>query len=170
MNHRSILLRGFAVATALATTQLFSAAAFAVGTETTPATNAENADYTAGQKWVEAKDWKRAVASFERATGAEPKNADAWNMLGYSRRWAGDVRGAFAAYDRALTLDPNHRGATSYLGMAHLRNDDVGSAKAQLAKLQRLCGQDCYEYKRLAEAISQYTPNASKQASGYAPK
>jgi Flp pilus assembly protein TadD len=158
MKNRFTPLRALVAAMALATTQLLSVAASAADTETTPAANAQNTDYAAGQKWVEAKDWKRAVASFERATSAEPKNADAWNMLGYSRRWAGDVKGAFAAYDRALALDPKHRGANSYLGIAHLRNNDLPKAQTQLTKVEGLCGKDCEEYKRLADAIAKYTP------------
>jgi cytochrome c-type biogenesis protein CcmH/NrfG len=136
----------------------FAPAASAADTETTPAANAQQADYAAGRKWVEAKDWKRAVAAFERAAAAEPKSADAWNMLGYTRRWAGDTQGAFVAYDRALALDPKHRGAHSYLGIAHVRNNDVANAKAQLTKVEGLCGKSCEEYKELADAIAKHQP------------
>jgi Flp pilus assembly protein TadD len=128
----------------------------AADTETTPAANAQVSHYVTGQKWVEAKDWKRAVVAFERATLAEPKSADAWNMLGYSRRWAGDLSGAFAAYDRALTIDPKHRGAHSYLGIAHLRANELTKAQTQLAKLEALCGKNCDEYSLLSEAIAKY--------------
>jgi Flp pilus assembly protein TadD len=128
----------------------------AADVETTPAANAQAADYVAGQKWVEAKDWKRAVAAFERATSNDAKSADAWNMLGYSRRWAGDLPGAFAAYDRALAIDPKHRGAHSYLGVAYLRSNDLPKAQAQLIKLDALCSKSCDEYKQLADAIAKY--------------
>jgi Flp pilus assembly protein TadD len=158
MKQYSHFVRDAIASVALASALLASVSAHAAGIETTAAANALNDDYVAGQKWVEAKDWQRAVAAFDRAVKAEPKNADAWNMLGYSRRWAGDVQGAFAAYDRALALDPKHRGATSYLGHAHLRNNDLAKAQAQLVKVEGLCGKDCYEYKRLAEAISKYVP------------
>jgi Flp pilus assembly protein TadD len=151
-------LRAAAIAVAISCATTVSVNALAAGTETTPVANAVNADYTAGQKWIAAKDWKAASAAFERATVAEPNNADAWNMLGYSRRWTGDVKGAFAAYDRALSLDPKHRGANSYLGIAHLRNNDLPKAQAQLAKVEGLCGKSCDEYKQLADAIARYTP------------
>jgi cytochrome c-type biogenesis protein CcmH/NrfG len=128
----------------------------AAGTETTAPVNLENADYVAGKKFVEAKDWSSAAAAFERATKAEPNNADAWNMLGYTRRWAGNIQGSFAAYDRALAINPNHMGALNYSGIAHLRNKDLPKAQAQLAKLDALCYKRCDEYKGLADEIAKY--------------
>jgi Flp pilus assembly protein TadD len=129
--------------------------AFAADTETTPAVNAQLSDYATGQKWVDAKEWTKAAAAFKRATAADPKNADAWNMLGFSSRWAGDYQGAFAAYDQALKLNPNHRGAHSYLGVAYVKTNDMAKAQAQLAKVESLCGnKTCDEYKLLAGAIA----------------
>jgi cytochrome c-type biogenesis protein CcmH/NrfG len=128
----------------------------AAGTETTAPVNVENTDYVAGKKFVEVKDWNSAAAAFERATKAEPNSADAWNMLGYTRRWAGNIQGSFAAYDRALTINPNHMGALNYSGIAHLRNKDLPRAQAQLAKLDALCSKRCDEYKSLADEIAKY--------------
>ena len=131
---------------------------FAADTETSPAKNASSADYVAGQTAVEAKQWSAAVEAFKRATLQDPKNADAWNMLGYSSRWAGNYPQAFDAYGRALALDPYHRGAHSYLGVAYVRTDDLAKARAQLAKLESICGKDCDEYKLLQKAIVEYKP------------
>ncbi len=130
----------------------------AADTETSPAKNAASTDYVAGQQAVEAKQWKAAVDAFTRATLQDPKNADAWNMLGYSSRWAGDYKAAFAAYERALALDPHHRGAHSYRGVAYVRTNDLAKARAELATLDGLCGKDCEEYKLLARAIAEYKP------------
>jgi len=130
----------------------------AADTETSPAKNAASADYTAGQKAVEAKQWTAAADAFRRATLQDPKNADAWNMLGYSSRWAGKYPEAFDAYARALALEPHHRGANSYLGVAYVRTDNLGKAREQLAKLDGICGKDCDEYKLLAKAIAEYKP------------
>lgn len=130
----------------------------AADTETTPAANAASPDYLAGQQAVEAKQWNAAVAAFTRATQQDPKNADAWNMLGYSSRWAGDYKAAFSAYDRALALDPKHRGAHSYLGVAYVKSNDIAKARVQLARLDGLCGKDCEEYKLLSKAIAEYKP------------
>ena len=107
----------------------------AAATETSPAKHAAPSDYVAGQQAVAAKQWNVAVDAFKRATLQDPKNADAWNMLGYASRWAGDYKAAFAAYERALALDPHHRGAHSYRGVAYVRTNDLARAREELAAL-----------------------------------
>ena len=131
----------------------------AADTETSPAKNVASADYAAGKKAVEEKQWAVATDLFRRATLQDPKNADAWNMLGYASRWAGKYPDAFDAYARALAIDPFHRGAHSYLGVAYVRTHDLGKARTQLAKLESVCGnKDCDEYKALDKAIADYKP------------
>ena len=143
-----------ALALTIATTATL---ALAVDTESSPAKNAASADFVAGKQAVEDKKWLQAVDSFKRATLQDPKNADAWNMLGYSSRWAGKYPEAFAAYARALALEPLHRGANSYLGVAYVRTNDLPKARAQLTKLESICGnKDCDEYKLLDKAIAEY--------------
>ena len=133
--------------------------ALAADTESTPAKDAASADYVAGKQAVEQKQWTLAAESFKRATLQDPKNADAWNMLGYSSRWAGKYPEAFDAYAKALALDPLHRGANSYLGVAYVRTNDLAKARTQLAKVESICGtKDCDEYKLLDKAIAEYKP------------
>ena len=133
--------------------------ATAADTESSPAKAVASADYQAGRAAVEAKQWALAADHFRRATLQDPKNADAWNMLGYSSRWASKYPDAFDAYGRALALEPFHRGANSYLGVAYVRTNDLVKARAQLAKLENICGdKDCDEYKLLDKAIAEYKP------------
>ncbi len=134
-------------------------ATMAADTESSPAKNTASADYVAGKQAVEQKQWTLAAESFKRATLQDPKNADAWNMLGYASRWAGKYPEAFDAYARALALEPFHRGANSYLGVAYVRTNDLVKARAQLAKLESICGnKDCDEYQALDKAIVEYKP------------
>ena len=136
-----------------------SPVAHSADTETSPAKNVASADYAAGKKAVEEKQWATAADLFRRATLQDPKNADAWNMLGYASRWAGKYPDAFDAYARALAIDPFHRGAHSYLGVAYVRTHDLGKARTQLAKLESVCGnKECDEYKALDKAIADYKP------------
>ncbi len=129
----------------------------AAGTETRPIAIAAAADYNAGKAAVENKQWKVAAQHFNRAATLDPESADAWNMLGYSSRWAGNYKDAFAAYDKALKIDPAHVGAHSYLGVAYVKTDELAKARAQLATVQKLCGSaDCDEYKLLNKAITEY--------------
>jgi Flp pilus assembly protein TadD len=133
-----------------------AAPAPAAEVETTPAANAESRDYVAGKRAVQKKDWAAAAASFRKVVAAEPNNADAYTMLGYSLRWQGRMDDAFAAYDRALAIDPNHRGALEYLGVAYLKVNQPAKAQEQLAKLENLVGRNAEEYRDLARAISDY--------------
>ena len=133
--------------------------ATAADTESSPAKNAASADFVAGKQAVEDKKWLLAAENFKRATLQDPKNTDAWNMLGYASRWAGKYPEAFDAYARALALEPNHRGANSYLGVAYVRTHDLSKARAQLAKLDAICGnKECEEYKLLDKTIAEYKP------------
>jgi tetratricopeptide (TPR) repeat protein len=83
---------------------------------------------------------KRLVKSAEKlgdVVKLDPKNANAWNMLGYSRRMTGDVKSAFDAYWECLRLNPEHAGAHEYLGEAYLMSGRVAEAQAELAWLEK---------------------------------
>ncbi|MGL4574231.1 MAG: tetratricopeptide repeat protein [Burkholderiaceae bacterium] len=135
--------------------------AFAADTESTPVQNARVDDYAAGKAAVDAKNWSKAAEHFKKVVAQDPKNADGWNMLGYSNRWMGKTDDAFAAYGKALALQPNHKGANQYIGVAYLKTNDLLKAEAQLAKLDSICGQSCEEYKSLAKAISEFKASKS---------
>ncbi len=132
-------------------------AAHAAPSESTPVQNAQLDDFAAGKKAIDAKNWSQAVSSFSKVVAADPKNADAYNYLGFANRWLGHYDDAFAAYGKALALDPNHKGALNYSGIAYLKTDQKAKAEAQLAKLQASCA-NCDETKQLAKAIADYKP------------
>lgn len=134
-------------------------AALAADIQTTPVQNAQIDDFAAGKKAIDAKNWAQAVSSFNKVVAQNPKNADAYNYLGYSNRWMGKYDEAFAAYGKALALDPQHKGALEYSGMAYLKTGQKTQADAQLAKLQALCA-SCNETSELAKAVADYKPAA----------
>ena len=131
----------------------FAGAALAADFQTTPVQNVQIDDFAAGKKAIDAKNWAQAVSSFSNVVAKNPKNADAYNYLGYSSRWMGKYDDAFAAYGKALALDPNHKGALSYSGMAYLKTGQKPQADAQLAKLQAICA-TCEETSELAKAVA----------------
>lgn len=135
-----------------------TAPARAADTDTTPEVNKENADFAAGKMAIGAKNWNAALIAFERVVKREPKNADAFNYLGYANRWLGKMDESFANYNKALALDPNHRGANEYIGIAWLRVKQPAKAQEHLARLEKICGKGCDEYKDLAKAIADYKP------------
>jgi tetratricopeptide (TPR) repeat protein len=127
-------------------------------TESKPEANLGNADFAVGKKAIEAKDWNAAAAAFEKVVKRDPKNADAYNLLGYSDRWLGKMDESFAAYGRALAIEPNHRGAHEYIGVAYLKVKQPAKAEEHLARLEKICGKNCEEYKDLAKAVAEYKP------------
>jgi tetratricopeptide (TPR) repeat protein len=90
---------------------------------------------------------------------AEPRNADAHNLLGYSHRKQPrpDLAKAFEHYKLALQIDPQHKGAHEYIGEAYLMNNQPAEAEKHLADLARVCGnRTCEEYVDLAQAIAAF--------------
>jgi len=128
-------------------------AALAADFQSTPVENARLDDFATGKKAMEGKKWAEAVSSFNKVVAKNPKNADAYNYLGYSNRWLGKYDEAFAAYNKALALDPKHRGALEYSGIAYLKTGQKAQAEAQLARLQTICA-SCEETADLAKAVA----------------
>jgi len=108
------------------------------------------------EKAVQAKDWNKAIGLLNRVVADSPKNADAYNYLGYSHRKLGNRDQALAYYNHALYLDPNHRGALEYLGELYLDMSDLPKAEEQLAKLARVCGPRCNEYQELQGEVAKF--------------
>ncbi len=146
-----ITFKHLAICAALAT--LSASPSFAADTETTPARNAQVDDFKVGKAAVDAKNWQQAVDSFSKVVAKDPKNADAYNYLGFSLRWLDRYDQAFAAYDKALALDPNHKGALNYSGIAYIKSGQKDKAQAQLTRLQTVCA-NCEETAGLAKALA----------------
>ena len=87
---------------------------------------------------------------------AEPRNADAWNYIGFSQRKLEQYDKALAAYNKALAINPKHRGAREYLGELYLMTGDLAKAEAQLRKLDSICSFGCEEYDDLKAAIAKH--------------
>ncbi len=133
---------------------LSASPSFAADTETTPVRNAQVDDFKVGKAAVDAKNWQQAVDSFSKVVAKDPKNADAYNYLGFSYRWLDRYEQAFDAYGKALALDPNHKGALNYSGIAYLKSGQKDKAQAQLTRLQTVCA-SCEETAGLAKALGE---------------
>ena len=105
---RSILL---ATATALALG--IGGAALAAGggggaSVDTPAAKPADANYTRAKALIEAKDYKGAMPLLQQVVAKDPKNADAYNLMGFATRKSGDANGSLQYYNQALGIDPKH--------------------------------------------------------------
>ena len=126
--------------------------------------SSKGASFERGQQAFRDGDWEGAVKYFKKTVSDDAKNAEAYNLMGYSYRRLGKADPAFDAYAKALNLDPRHRGANEYLGETYLLVGDVDKANAQLALLKDLCGNQCRETVKLKKAIARYNASADKQA------
>jgi len=111
-------------------------------------------NFAAGVKAVKAGDFPGAVTLLGKVVQKDPKNADAWNYIGFADRKLGKFPDSLAAYEKALAIQPNHLGANEYLGELYVQTGEGAKANQQLAKLEKLCGTSCDEFKELKTAIS----------------
>ena len=134
----------------------FASIAAADPTETDPDLAARDADYAAGKRAVEKKDWAQAARLFDRAQQRNPDNADLQTDLGFSYRNLKQYDLAFKHYRRAIELDPRSRSAHEYIGEAYLMTGDLVSAERHLKALKEICLLPCEELKDLEHAIAEY--------------
>ena len=81
------------------------------------------------------------------------KQADKFNLLGFTARKSGDLEKARDYYKRALEINPKHVRALEYQGELFLQLGKLADAKQNLEKIQRICWLPCNEEKQLEEAI-----------------
>lgn len=117
----------------------------------TPETS--SAGYEAAEAAILAGNFAAALPILTELTRAEPRNADAWNLLGFAARKTGQMQLAASAYAQALAIDPDHLGALEYQGEMFLDLGQPEKARANFDRLQSLCGA-CEEAEDLGKALS----------------
>jgi Flp pilus assembly protein TadD len=113
-------------------------------------------DYDKAVDLIEDENYLAAEPLLEKVVAKQPKNADAWNYLGFVQRNLGKLDEAFASYNEALLIDPEHDGANEYLGELYLMTGDLAKAEAQLEILDANCTFSCDEHDQLEAAIDDY--------------
>ncbi|UYN95180.1 MAG: tetratricopeptide repeat protein [Enhydrobacter sp.] len=117
---------------------------------------AADPNFARAKAMIEAKDYKGAMPLLQQVVAKDPKNADAYNLMGFATRKSGDPNGSLQYYSQALTIDPKHIGAHEYVGEAYLMLDRLPEAEQHLARLDSLCVFGCTEYRQLKAAIANY--------------
>ena len=133
--------------------------AFAVDTQVSE----DAPDLTAVRAKIKAKDFANAIVDL-RKMAATTDHADVYNLLGFSMRKSGDMKGAALYYAKALDFDPEHKGALEYQGEMFVQLGRMDRAKVNLFKLVKLCTTGCEEREDLEKAIAD-AENSLKPAS-----
>jgi Flp pilus assembly protein TadD len=102
---------------------------------------------------IAAKNWTQAISDLRKVIAASPKSADAYSLLGYSYRNAGNTDRAGQAYAKALQLNPKHTGALEYQGILFIKLGQADKAKANLARIKTIEGSSSEAYRDLARAL-----------------
>lgn len=163
--HPRRLAAGFLLVAALA---LPAPSALALGGNEDEPTRSESlrGEYDAAKSALDAGRFQDAARLLETVVAAEPRNANAWNLLAYSNRKLGNGEKAFDLYRKALALDPRHKGAHEYLGELYLDRGDLAAAEDMRARLATLCRRGCEELEELDAAIAGFKSGKAKAPGG----
>ena len=96
----------------------------------------EPTDFERGMAFMREQRYAEAKGYLERASAADPKNAEASYFLGLSRAKTGDREGAEAGYNAALALDPQFDAAAE--GLVALFLEDPKRADDAIKLLEQL--------------------------------
>jgi len=97
--------------------------------------------------------YKKAIRTLNAVIRADGRDADAWNLIGYSNRKMGKYKKAGKAYRRALKYNPQHKGALEYQGELFIILKQYDKAKANRDRLAALCPEGCEQLADLDEAL-----------------
>jgi tetratricopeptide (TPR) repeat protein len=151
---RSTLFTGVVFCAIALSTASFAAGGGGGGTAMEQKTLDPN--FVKAKAMIAAQDYKGALPLLQQVVTKDPKDADAYVLMGYATRKSGDPNGSLQFYNQALSLDSRHIGAHEYIGEAYLMLDKPQEAEQHLARLDSICVFGCAEYKMLKAAVANY--------------
>jgi tetratricopeptide (TPR) repeat protein len=110
--------------------------------------------YLAAVSLINEHRYADAIASLQAARMSFGAHPDILTYLGFANRKLGRYDVAEGYYKAALAIYPNHRGALEYYGELKVERGDLAGAKANLAKLDRVCTFGCSQADELRLWIS----------------
>lgn len=108
--------------------------------------------YTQGRDLALAGRYEEALSALQAVSNQN--DSMVLTMIGYSKRKLGNFNEGMALYAKALAVDPNNVNTREYLGEAYAEKGKIDLAKAELVKIEALCGTQCEQYRDLAAAIA----------------
>lgn len=114
--------------------------------------------WAAGVKAIESGDYARGLEIMRSFVAEDPKDADAWSLVGFSLRKLKRYVDSEHAYQQALEINPKHLAANAYAGKLYLETGRVMDAEKRLAVLAELCaaGTGCEDREKLAGMIESF--------------
>jgi cytochrome c-type biogenesis protein CcmH/NrfG len=133
-----------------------------------PKVQKRETDFQKAEYLIKAEKYDEAIPLLQSVVADNPRDADAWNYLGFASRKLNKNDEALGYYQKALALDPKHKGAHEYLGELHLQMNNLAKAEEQFTILKGLCPTGCEELEDLEADITDYksthpTPVSSPQ-------
>jgi Flp pilus assembly protein TadD len=117
-------------------------------------------DFQKAEYMIKGEQYAEAIPLLQKVVADNPRDADAWNYLGFAARKLGRKEEALGYYQKALAVDAKHKGANEYLGELYLMMNDLPKAEAQLAILKGICATNCEEVEDLEADIADYKAQA----------
>jgi tetratricopeptide (TPR) repeat protein len=91
-------------------------------------------EFQAGMRFLEPKNYQRAVGSFSRSIDIWPRISDAFYERGIAYRAMGKTDLALADFDKAIELNPNMDRAYASRGLIYRERGDIRGAVEQFTK------------------------------------
>lgn len=115
---------------------------------TTPMDTPENS-YSQGMRFLEEENYDKAMQSFERAKGLNPKYAPAYEGVGLVHLARGNFEQAIESFKESIDKDDQYAKARIGLGRVYLAQSKPKSARKQFDKAIKLDPEnaDAYYYK-----------------------
>lgn len=119
---------------------MLSGPALAAGSDTGASSAATQPGYAEARAAIDAGQYAAALRILAPVVKAEPRNADAWNLMGFASRKLKNYTEAARYYDIALRTDPRHVGALEYQGELFVETGAYDKARQNLKLLRSICG------------------------------
>jgi len=116
--------------------------------------NDGDAAYLTASALINEGRYQDALYSLNAAGIALGPHPDVITYQGFANRKLGRYDVAVSYYSAALKLAPEHRGANEYLGEYYVETGQMTKAKAQLAKLDKICAFGCEQAEELRRWIA----------------
>lgn len=107
------------------------------------------------KRLLDKNEYQQAIRNLNMTVERYRYNADAWNLLGYAHRQAGDIDAANEAYTHALSINRYHLGALEYQGQLFILMGRIDDAKINLRLMDEQCPVGCKEQRDLEAAIAE---------------